>query len=104
MPQVLLDQNKIITAYNKAAANYDKSAVLQQEVTKRMLERLAIFTIQPSVIIDVGCGTGQSYRALKKRYRKAKVIGVDKKLLCFLMIIMFVLMHNDYHSPITALI
>ncbi len=72
-----LDQNSIKRAFNHAAADYYKSAVLQQEIAKRMLERLAIFTVQPSVILDVGCGTGQSYRVLKKRYRKAKVIGVD---------------------------
>ena len=33
--------------------------------------------IQPQRIIDLGCGTGRSSAALKSRYRKAQVIGID---------------------------
>lgn len=72
-----LDQGDVILAFNRAAARYDATAVLQQEVGKRMLERFDLLQIQPKHIIDLGCGTGISTRALAKRFSKADVLGVD---------------------------
>lgn len=72
-----LDKNTLRTAFERSALSYDKSAVLQREIGERMLERLDLIKLQPAVIVDVGCGTGYCTQALARRYRKARVVGVD---------------------------
>ncbi len=64
-------------AFNQAAPIYEREAVLQAEVEKRLLERLDLVRLAPVRVADLGCGTGRSTAALKRRYSKASVIGVD---------------------------
>jgi len=63
--------------FEKAADTYDAAAILQQEVARRMIERLDYIKIQPEVSLDLGCGTGQVTEALLKKYPKSKVIALD---------------------------
>ncbi|MDR3477181.1 MAG: methyltransferase domain-containing protein [Gammaproteobacteria bacterium] len=58
-------------------ADYAACAVLANEVGEQMLARLEWVTLDPSLIIDVGCGVGHCTRELQRRYPKAKVVGVD---------------------------
>lgn len=76
-PQAVLDKRQVRMAFERAAGTYDRCAVLQREIAKRMLERLDLVTCSPQMIIDVGCGTGYCTRALRQRYRRARVLGVD---------------------------
>jgi malonyl-CoA O-methyltransferase len=46
-------------------------------VTAELLERLQFFRLDPRVIVDLGCGTGAGAAALRRRYPRAQVIGVD---------------------------
>jgi malonyl-CoA O-methyltransferase len=46
-------------------------------VVNRLIERLDWIKIDPKVILDVGVGTGYCARALRQRYKKASVIGLD---------------------------
>ena len=58
---------------------------MQEEVQKRLVERLAYMRHQPRSIIDVGCGTGRALRELQKAYPRARVFAVDiaqQMLLC----------------------
>ncbi len=59
------------------AADYDRHAVLEQEVGGRLLERASHQRHEPSRIADLGSGTGYCTRALKRLHRKAEVIGID---------------------------
>lgn len=63
--------------FEKAAESYDAAAVLQQEVARRMIERLDYIKIQPDVALDLGCGTGQVTEALLKKYPKSQIIALD---------------------------
>lgn len=76
-PTAALDRKQVRMAFERAAGTYDRSAVLQREVGKRMLERLDLVTCSPQTVVDVGCGTGYCTRALRSRYRRARVVGVD---------------------------
>jgi malonyl-CoA O-methyltransferase len=77
-PQALqVDKHRVRYAFEKSAACYDSVAVLQQEVARRMLERLELIRIKPATLADIGCGTGQIARALLQRYRGARVIALD---------------------------
>ena len=72
-----LDRRLLRRALEKAAPGYDQAAFLHREVGQRLLERLDLLTLRPAVIVDVGCGTGLITAALMKKYRKARVIGLD---------------------------
>jgi len=46
-------------------------------VTAELLERLQYFRLDPRVIVDLGCGTGTGAAALRQRYSRARVVGID---------------------------
>jgi malonyl-CoA O-methyltransferase len=72
-----LDKTQMRRAFECAAPSYDKAAQLQREIGTRLLARLDIIKLSPSRILDLGCGTGYCTRALRKRYRKADIVGID---------------------------
>jgi malonyl-CoA O-methyltransferase len=75
--RIELDKRGIRMAFTRAAATYDGAAVLQREIADRMLERLDLLKSAPKNVVDAGCGTGYCARALARRFRRARVIGVD---------------------------
>jgi malonyl-CoA O-methyltransferase len=46
-------------------------------VTTELLERLQYFRLEPRVIVDLGCGAGAGAAALRRRFPRARVVGVD---------------------------
>jgi malonyl-CoA O-methyltransferase len=72
-----LDRHKIARNFNGAAADYEQHAVLQKLVSDRLLSRLNLIKLTPEWIIDAGSGAGFTARALKKKYRGARVIQID---------------------------
>lgn len=64
-------------SFSAASNNYDRVAVLQTEVRSRLLERLDLIKLTPSVVLDLGCGTGPASRALQQRYSQAHIISMD---------------------------
>lgn len=73
----MLDKRQARTAFERAAHTYDQFAVLQREIANRMLERLDLIKYEPRQIVDAGCGTGYCTRALQRRYKRARILGVD---------------------------
>lgn len=71
------DKRAVRKAFEHSAAHYDEVAVLQREVATRLLERLALFKLQPQAILDIGCGTGHCTHALAEHYPKARIIAMD---------------------------
>ncbi|MGF1642404.1 MAG: malonyl-ACP O-methyltransferase BioC [Thiotrichales bacterium] len=76
-PASPLDRIKLRRSFERAAAQYDATAVLQREIADRMLDRLDYVRVDPRWIVDLGTGTGYCARALLQRYTKASVIAVD---------------------------
>jgi malonyl-CoA O-methyltransferase len=72
-----LDTSRVRRSFDRAAAGYDGSAVLQAEVRDNLLARLDLMALAPRVVVDVGAGTGHAARALKRRYPKALVAALD---------------------------
>lgn len=74
---VRIDKHLMRRAFERAAHTYDQAALLQREVSQRLLERLELVKLTPALVLDVGCGTGSGTRALARRYPTARVIGLD---------------------------
>jgi malonyl-CoA O-methyltransferase len=72
-----LDRALVRRSFDRASERYDRSAVLQAEVRKVLLDRLELVRLDPEVIADIGCGTGHASRALKRRYPRARVVALD---------------------------
>jgi malonyl-CoA O-methyltransferase len=72
-----IDIAHVRRAFGRAAVNYDRHAVLQHEVERRLLERLEYFEKEPVRVLDIGCGTGRASLALRKRWKGAHVIALD---------------------------
>ncbi len=72
-----LDIDKARLAFDRAAAEYERHAWLQQEVGGRLFERLDELNCEPKTVVDMGCGTGLHSANLKQRFPKANVIGID---------------------------
>ncbi len=72
-----LDKKLMRRAFDCVAREYDKSALLQHEVGRRMLERLDLMRLKPVLILDAGAGPGVHTKPLVRRYKGATVIALD---------------------------
>jgi len=72
-----LDKRQLRHAFERAAAGYDRAAVLQREVSDRMLSRLNYIKYTPDLILDAGSGTGYGSRKLAMRYPAAEMLAID---------------------------
>jgi len=72
-----LARDAVRRSFDSASALYDAHAVLQARVRGILLERAGEVQAAPAVIADIGAGTGHASRALKRRFARATVIGVD---------------------------
>ena len=70
-------KEQVRDSFNKAACSYDGVAVLQQEVCKRLLERLDYIKVEPQMILDLGAGTGQGMIGLAQQYPDACIVAMD---------------------------
>ena len=73
----IFNQADVRRAFDRAAERYEQFAVLQNEVCKRLLEKLDIVKITPEFILDAGAGTGKAIPALFERYKKAQLVALD---------------------------
>ena len=71
------DKLKMRQAFEQAASSYDAAAVIQREISQRLLERLNYINLEPVRILDVGAGTGISFAGLKQHYPAANIFALD---------------------------
>jgi malonyl-CoA O-methyltransferase len=64
-------------ARERAASSYDRSAVVPEEVGRRMMERLDLVLVPDGPILDAGCATGAVTRMLARRLPHAPVVALD---------------------------
>ncbi len=72
-----LDPHRIRKRFNRAVLTYDDKACLQHWVEDELVNRLVLFDLIPSWILDLGCGTGHAEPALSRAFPDAKLLGVD---------------------------
>ncbi|MBT8060761.1 MAG: methyltransferase domain-containing protein [Gammaproteobacteria bacterium] len=64
--------------FERTAGAYDEHAALEAEVGARLLDRVEFRRIEVNRVADLGCGTGASAEQLKRRFPKARVVGLDR--------------------------
>ncbi len=72
-----LDKSQVRLSFDRAAAGYERVAVLQREVGKRLAERLDLISMTPHRILDLGTGCGGTTNALMERYRDSRLVALD---------------------------
>ncbi|HQZ80080.1 MAG TPA: methyltransferase domain-containing protein [Steroidobacteraceae bacterium] len=77
LPYPALDRAAVARNFARAAAGFDIAAAPLGEVREELLSRIGFFGITPGVVLDLGAGTGQAARALRRRFRRAFVIALD---------------------------
>lgn len=72
-----LDHKLARRRFELSAAHERPLAVLEQEIARRMSERLDYIRVAPEGILDIGCGSGSDLGALGERYPQATRVGID---------------------------
>lgn len=70
-------KTEICNGFNRHAIEYEKAAVVQKEIGRRLFERLDYLNMKPAYVLDLGCGPGFFSKQLKKRYPKAQIVSLD---------------------------
>ncbi|MCL6414937.1 malonyl-ACP O-methyltransferase BioC [Aestuariirhabdus sp. Z084] len=71
-----VDKAAIASSFGNAADSYDDAAHLQQQVAAEVMASIPE-SISPTVVVDLGCGTGVHTAELQMRYPQAMVLGCD---------------------------
>jgi malonyl-CoA O-methyltransferase len=80
LDEYFLDPRRIRRAFDKAATTFDGAAVVHSEIRQRLLERLDVVRLEPSLILDLGAATGHGSRALQDRYTRSQVLAIDASI------------------------
>lgn len=60
--------------------SFESASFIHDEARERLLARLDVVRLTPSVAVDLGCATGRGAKALAARYPGAYVLAVDSSL------------------------
>lgn len=72
-----IDRAAVARHFARAAAHFDAAAEPLREVRDELLSRTGFFGLAPRVILDLGAGTGQGTRALRRAFPRALVTALD---------------------------
>ena len=66
-------------AFDRARA-FESACFIHDDARTRLLERLDLVLLEPTVAVDLGCATGRGAAGLAARYPGARVLAVDSSL------------------------
>lgn len=72
-----ISKRHVAKSFSQSADQFEKHAFFHHEIAERLLERLELMNSKPKAILDAGCGTGFCTRALKNKFPKSNIVGVD---------------------------
>ncbi|HTI16281.1 MAG TPA: methyltransferase domain-containing protein [Trinickia sp.] len=71
------DSRLVRRIFDRRAATFNEVAFLPREISQRMRERLEYIKVDPTRVLDAGCGTGEDLSALHTQFPEALVFGAD---------------------------
>ncbi|RFU47126.1 methyltransferase domain-containing protein [Paraburkholderia sp. DHOC27] len=71
------DSRRLQRIFDRRAATFSEVAFLPREIAQRMRERLDFIKVNPSSVLDAGCGAGEDLPGLRERFPEAPVFGTD---------------------------
>ena len=63
--------------FNRAANSYEKFSGIQDQISQNLLEKLECRNIDPTNILDLGCGTGKNGLHFLKKFKKISLVNFD---------------------------
>jgi malonyl-CoA O-methyltransferase len=66
--------------FDRAASTFASACFIHDRTRSILLERLALLHLDPGVILDLGCGIALGTHALRARYPRARILGLDWSL------------------------
>lgn len=63
--------------FDRAARTVDEADFVGAEAAARLIDRLALFALEPAVVVDLGAGTGRVTAQLAALYPDAAVLAID---------------------------
>jgi len=72
-----LDRAFVRASFDRASGTYDEAAALQSRVSDELLGRVDTFNLRPQVVLYLGAGTGRATAALKRKFRRSRVVALD---------------------------
>lgn len=72
-----LNRRDVQRRFDRAAATFDEADFVHAVTRRGILARLEPVRLDVSTILDLGAATGGAMPALRKQYRRARVISVD---------------------------
>lgn len=63
--------------FDRAAATFDQFDFVHAVTRDGLLQRLEPMRVEVKTVVDLGCATGSASKMLARRFRGAKVIGID---------------------------
>lgn len=79
-----MDVNAVLPAaraarrsFDRASARFADARVVHDEARDRLLERLQFVRLDPDLVVDLGCGTGEGAEALANAYPRSRVLAID---------------------------
>lgn len=74
---LILQKRSVAKSFSRASSSYESVDQLQKIVASNLLERLDLIKIDPTVILDLGSGTGAAAKNLAARYKRCKIVELD---------------------------
>ncbi|NLY64100.1 MAG: methyltransferase domain-containing protein [Alcaligenaceae bacterium] len=76
-PQTLpINSRHVVQQFSRRGLLED-SRFFYDEISRRMIERLRYIKVNPTTLVDVGCGPGHSLDALRQRFDGVRLVGID---------------------------
>lgn len=79
MQSAPIDLNWVRSQFSRNK-NRTASEFICREIASRMFERLQLVKLNPTRIVDAGCGRGADLARLKNNYTDAHLVGIDASL------------------------
>lgn len=73
----MLSTRHIRRRFERAANTFDRADFAHTATRDGLLQRIEPLLIDAKTVVDLGCATGAASRSLKRRFPKARLVGVD---------------------------